>query len=223
MDQRHQEYIDYYRVRMQKYENNHIYKNSLEAEKAIYEAISGIKELEEFREKMQSGNLNVKCGIALVKDQETARLQHYKDTNEPIRSHAPERILKIVDNIETDMDLVEKVNNINSEVGIEVSVDNLIRQVIFDLDALENIEVWQNAEVPAEYKQRVNIEYSEENKAEYQKILHDNTLPRAREWDPNWDFDYSLLWEERHRRRIFFSDELLKKRIEQHKKYRGIS
>jgi hypothetical protein len=129
----------------------------------------------------------------------------------------------MVDNITTDMDLVEKVNNINSEVSIEVSVDNLIRQFIYDLDSLENIEVWQNAEVPAEYKQRVNIEYSEENKAEYQKILNGNILPRAKEWDPNWDFDYSLLWEERHRRRIFFSDELLKKRIEQHKKYRGVN
>jgi hypothetical protein len=223
MDQRHQDYIDYYRVRMQKYENNSVYKNSLEAEKAIYDAISGIQELEEFRKKMQSGNLNVKCGIALVKDQETARLQHYKEISEPIRSHAPERILDMVDNVSTDMDLVEKVNKVNSEVGIEVSVDNLIRQVIYDLDALENIEVWQNAEVPAEYKQRVNIEYSAENKAEYQKILNGNILPRAREWDPNWDFDYSLLWEERHRRRIFFSDELLKKRIEQHKKYRGVS
>jgi hypothetical protein len=223
MDQRHKDYIDYYRVRMQKYENNPVYKNSLEAEKAMYDAISGIQELEEFREKMQSGNLNVKCGIALVKDQETARIQHYKDINEPIRSHAPERILEMVDNITTDMDLVEKVNNINSEVSIEVSVDNLIRQFIYDLDSLENIEVWQNAEVPAEYKQRVNIEYSEENKAEYQKILNGNILPRAKEWDPNWDFDYSLLWEERHRRRIFFSDELLKKRIEQHKKYRGVN
>jgi hypothetical protein len=223
MDQRHKDYIDYYRVRMQKYENNPVYKNSLEAEKAMYDAISGIQELEEFREKMQSGNLNVKCGIALVKDQETARIQHYKDINEPIRSHAPERILEMVDNITTDMDLVEKVNSINSEVSIEVSVDNLIRQFIYDLDSLENIEVWQNAEVPAEYKQRVNIEYSEENKAEYQKILNGNILPRAKEWDPNWDFDYSLLWEERHRRRIFFSDELLKKRIEQHKKYRGVN
>ena len=208
---------------MHKYENNPVYKNSLEAEKAMFEAISDIKELEEFREKVFSGNLHVKCAIALVKDQEIERLKHYREINEPVRSHAPQRILEIVDAVKSDMDLVEKVNNIESKVNIEVSVDNLIRQVIYDLDSLELIEVWENADVPAEYKQKVNHDYSADFKAEYQKLLKDNILPRAREWDPNWDFDYSLLWEERHRRRIFFSDELLKKRIEQHKKYRGVN
>lgn len=33
MDQRHQEYLDYYRVRMSKYENNPLYKNSYQSEK----------------------------------------------------------------------------------------------------------------------------------------------------------------------------------------------
>lgn len=223
MDQRHLDYIAYYKVRMQKFEGNPMYKNSLEAEKAMFDAISGIEELEEFRDKVQAGKLNVKCAIALVKDQETARLQHYSEISDPIRIHAPQRILQMVDSVTSDMELVEKVNKIESTVGIEVSVDNLIRQFISDIDSLELIEVWENAEVPDEYKQKVNHDYSDDFIAEYQKLLKEIILPRAREWDSEWDFDYSLLWEERHRRRIFFSDDILKKRIEQHKKYRGIS
>lgn len=221
MDQRHKEYIDYYRVRMQKYENNPVYKNSYSAEQKMFEAISDISHLEEFGEKVKAGNLSLKCAAALVKDQEMARLKHYKDINEPVRAHAPERILEIVDSFSTDMELVEKVNNIDSEVSIEISVDNLIRHFINDLDSLELLEVWENAEVPDEYKQKVNNDYSADYKAEYQKNLNEIILPRAREWKPDWDFDYNLLWEERHRRLIFFSDEILKKRIEQHKKYRG--
>jgi hypothetical protein len=189
----------------------------------MLEAISGISELGEFRSVVESEQLSLKCGIALVKDQETARLQHYKEINEPVRAHAPERILEIVDGISSDMELVEKVNNIESEVSIEISVDNLIRQFIYDLDALELIEIWENAEVPDEYKQKVNHDYSSDFKAEHQKLLKEIILPRAREWKADWDFDYSLLWEERHRRLIYFSDETLEKRILQHKKYRGIN
>jgi len=47
-------------------------------------------------------------------------------------------------------------------------------------------------------------------------------VPNARRWDPHWKFNLDLIWEERHRRLMPFSDEVLKKRVEQFETYRGL-
>jgi hypothetical protein len=49
-----------------------------------------------------------------------------------------------------------------------------------------------------------------------------DVLPSVRNWDPDWKFNFDLIWEERHRRLIPVPDEIVKKRIEQFKRYRGI-
>jgi len=47
-------------------------------------------------------------------------------------------------------------------------------------------------------------------------------LPHARKWEPDWQFNFDLIWEERHRRLIPIPDEELKKRVRQFKTYRGL-
>ena len=222
MDQRHQEYIKYYRSRMLKYKNNPLYKNSFETEKSLYNAISNSKNLDEFGKKIEENNLAVKNAIALVKDQETARKKHLKELKEYVRLKAPLRILEIIDSMESDMELVETVSKIEADVSIEISIDLMTDYFYNDFLSLEEIEVYKSAEVPEKWQNEINHEYPQEMISLGRESWTNDVLPSTHNWDPQWEFDFDLIWEERHRRLIPVSDEVVRKRIEQFKIYRGI-
>lgn len=222
MEIRHQEYMEYYHVRMKKYENNSLYPQSYQSEKDLYEAIANSKDLEEFGRKVDEGNLAVKNAIGLVKDQETARKNLYQELKEKIRLHAPLRILDIVDTVKTDTELINSVSEVEGEVNVEITLDLFTDQIYHDLMILEEIEVYQKAEVPDEWKKEINQEHPHELIDQGHKDWRDNVFPNAQQWDPHWQYDFDLIWEERHRRLIPIPDQVLKKRIEQFKSYRGI-
>ena len=222
MDQRHQEYIKYYRSRMLKYENNPLYKNSFETEKSLYNAISNSENLDEFGKKIEENNLAVKNAIALVKDQETARKKHLKELKEYVKLKAPLRILEIIDSMESDMELVETVSKIEADVSIEISIDLMTDYFYNDFLSLEEIEVYKSAEVPEKWQNEINHEYPQEMISLGRESWTNDVMPSAHNWDPQWEFDFDLIWEERHRRLIPVSDEVVRKRIEQFKIYRGI-
>lgn len=221
MDTRHKEYTEYYKSRMLKYEGNPMYENSYKTEKDLYEAIANSSSLEEFRKELNEKNLAVKNAIALVKDKETARKKHFEEIKEFIRLKAPVRILEITDSIQNETELIQKSNEIESEVSIEISVDLFTDIFYSDFPMLENIEVWQTAEVPEEWKQDLN-NYIKEAFVQGRETWEKEIIPNARNWKPDWTFDFNLISEERHRRLIPVSDETTEKRIEQFKKYRGI-
>lgn len=58
--------------------------------------------------------------------------------------------------------------------------------------------------------------------AEGKKLWKDVMVPESQKWQPDWKFDVDLIWEDRHRRLIPVPDELVEKRIQQFKTYRGI-
>ncbi len=155
MDQRHQEYIDYYRVRVKKYENNQIYENSLKAEQNILRVISGAPTLEEFKTAVEKDKPHIQCAIALIKDQELARQKRFTELNEPVRRLSADKIIAVVDTMNSDTELIQTVGNINNEVNVRISVDLLVEQFMSDITALENIEVWETAEVPGEWHNEV--------------------------------------------------------------------
>ena len=221
MDQRHAEYIDYYKARMKKYEGNPLYPNSYASEKALYDAIAGITDLEEFKTKMQQGNLHTKNAIALVKDQETAEKKHWEDLKEPIKAKGCAAVLAVIDSFNDVMTMVTETNNIRQKNSLEQSVDGFIDGFYSDFLALENIEVYEKADVPSRW--RAEREDSiREMKADGKKLFAEVTLPRAREWDPNWKWNHELVWEDRHRRVIPVPDETIRRRIPQHKNYLGV-
>lgn len=222
MEQRHQEYIDYYRSRMRKYENNPMYQNSYQSEKAIYEAISGIQKLEEFRDIMETQKLHIKNAIALTKDKMLAEQRVFLELKEVIRARTSEKVLAVIESVSSETELVNTVNKIGTEVMKEISLDLMTSTFYSDFTALENIIVWENAEVPNEWKNEVNKKWAEDAKFEFNKIWNTTVLPEARKWFANWDLNYELLWEDRHRRLIPIPDEILTIRIAEHKKIRGI-
>lgn len=221
MDKRHQEYCDYYKSRMLKYKDNPMYQHSFQSEKDLFEAISSVSSLDEFDKVLKEKNLAVKNAIALTKDKETARKKHFEEIKEFIRLKAPVRILEIIDSVKTDTELIQKSNEIESEVSIEISVDLFTDMFYSDFDMLENIEVWHTAEVPDEWKQDLAI-WIENALREGKESWEKEVLPNAQNWSPGWTFNFDLIFEERHRRKIPVSDKIVKKRIEQFKRYRGL-
>lgn len=222
MDKRREEYTAYYKSRMLKYKGNPAYKNSYESEKALYEAIANSATLEEFGEKLKSQKLNIKNAAALIKDREALRAELYESEKEFVRLEAPKRILDVIDGAGSETEIVNTVNDIETDVSKKITVDLFTDEFYGEFMTLENIEVYENAEVPDEWKHEINVEHPAEMISEGRKSWTEHILPNARQWDENWNFDFNLIWEERHRRKIPVSDELVKKRIEQFKKYRGI-
>jgi hypothetical protein len=220
MDQTHQEYIDYYRARVKKYEGNPIYPNSLASEEAILQALESCATLGEFRGKMESGDLALKNARALVRDQETCRAAAYREMKEFVKARGSEQILAELDSLKTVMDLTSRVNEIRARNSIEQSVDLLTDTFYGDFLAMENIETWRKAEVPSKWRKELDS-WAEDSIREGRKIWSEEFVPRARQWDPQWRFHYELLGEERHRRKIPLPDGTVKRRIEDHRKYRG--
>lgn len=221
MDQRQAEYAEYYKVRMKKYEGNPLYKNSYETEKALYELMATATSEAEYKAKFQQGNLNTKNAIALVKDQETAEKAHWESLQETIKAKGCAAILAVIDSFNDVMTMITETNNIRQKNSLEQSVDGFVDGFYSDFLALENIEVHEKADVPSRW--RAEREDSiREMKAEGRKLFEEVTLPRAREWDPDWKWNHDLVWEVRHRRVIPVPDETIKRRIPQHKKYLGV-
>lgn len=204
------DYQDYYKARMDRYANDQDYIHSYNSEKAIYEAIASCSELGDFKEKL--GNLNELNAVALVKDESKIRYNHYISIAETIRALGPKRIMERADNYNNVMDLITMVGEEENRNMIEISMDDIgILHYCWVL--LERIEVYENADVPSSYRSEMNRRI-EENKKSIREYYHTTTEER-RAWQPDWEFNFDLVWEERHRRTIPHTDEELRMRIEQ--------
>lgn len=220
MEERHQQYIKYYEARMKKYKNSKLYMRSYETEKALYDAISAVSDLKDFKTKLEEGNLAVENAIALTKDKETAFKELYNKLKEFIRAQSSEEILEKIDEAKTDQDVVNIVTDIEQKNSIKISIDLFTDEFYSDFKVLEDIEVWGKAEVPDVWRKEIN-ENIQDDIAKGRKQWGEDILPNNRNWDPDWNFDYDLIWEDRHRRLIPVPDDVVKKRIGQHKNYRG--
>lgn len=221
MDQRHAEYIAYYEARMKKYENQPAYKRCYEAEKKMAEAIKSCARLEDFRAVIEREHPEVRCAIALVEDQEAARLESYRKMDEIIRALAPERILKEIGSARTAMEVAQISSRIEQEVSLLITVDLLMSDFYADFKVLEDLEEAQAiaSDIPDEWKEE-NKKFVSET-LEHGRQQYVERLKNNRNYKADWDFDYGVIWEIRHRRGIPFPDEVVKLRIDQHKQYCG--
>ena len=199
-----------------------MYKNSYETEKALYELMRDATSKEEYQKKFFGEKLNIKNAIALVKDREAARLKHYTEINEPIRARGSQEILDVVDSFESEAEITTEIPKLQQKNSVSVSVDGFADYFFDDFPVLESLEVARRAEVPDRWKSEQES-YIKDTIAKGIKDWQELVIPNARQWDPAWSFDYSLLEEDRHRRKIPVPDSVVKRRLEEHKEYRGIS
>lgn len=222
MDQRQKEYAEYYYARMKRYEGNPMYKNSYETEKALYELMRDAKTKEEYQKKFFGEKLNIKNAIALAKDRETARLKHYQEIKEPIRARGCQEILDVVDSFETEAEITTEIPKLQQKNSIAISVDGFADYFFSDFPVLETLEVARRAEVPSRWKSEKE-DYIKDTIAKGKQDWQEQIIPNARQWDPGWKFDYSLIREERHRRKIPVPDSVVERRLKEHQEYRGIN
>ncbi len=220
MDTIFKDYLLYYETRMKRWQNNGIYTHSYQSEKALYELVASCTSMEELQNKTgQFRSLTVQNAIALVKDQERFRKKVYNDCREFIRAKAPANILEKIDDMASDMEIVEMVNRVHQENSIEITVDQLVSFFYSDFTAMENIEVYQQAGIPEEWRKDCD-QYARDTMERGKKLWLETELPNARNWQPGWTMDYKLLYEERHRRLIPVNDAELEKKIALHKIYK---
>jgi hypothetical protein len=131
-------------------------------------------------------------------------------------------VLEIIDNVNSETELFNTVTTIEANVMKEVSRDEMTGDLYSDFIVLENILAYENAVVPDGWKQEINIEGPANTRKDNKEFWLNHKLPEARKFFVDWDLNYDLIWEDRHRRCIPIPDDILKKRIEEHKKMRGI-
>ena len=222
MDTIYKDYILYYEARMKRREHDAVYTNSYLSEKAMYELVASCNSIEDLQSKAEwFKELTIQNAIALVRDQETYRKAKYEACKESIRLQSPSTILQQLDNIHSDSELIDMVNKVHQQNNIDVTIDQLMNIFYNDFVSLENIEVYQQAEVPEEWKVKI-AEYKKDIFAVGKKLWQETELPAARQWKQDWTMNYELLKQERHRRLIPVNDEELNKKIALHKTYKTV-
>jgi hypothetical protein len=224
MDQRHAEYVEYYRARLAKYDGNPLYPHSAAAERALFDAISTAVSLDEFKEMEASGKLSLQCAIARIRDQESAYLAYYESVDETVRAQPHREILARLDSAPPAD--VQDLNSMVSEVltgwNLRISEDEHLRDEFWgDWKILEDVECYEQAVVPERwYGERAESRNRE--LARGAQHWREHTLPNARNFFPEYQPDWDKLWEPRHRRLLPLADDVVAERIEGHQRYLGV-
>lgn len=213
------DYIAYYKLRMDRYEGDKMFAYSYQSEKALYDLVSSVKNMEELQQKTQEmGKLAVENGIAFTKDEATCKLQFYKKEKEDIYAKGQQELLDKVTAAKDAYSIAAISSEVLAKNNTEITVDTLWPMEFFNkIGLLEKIEICQKAIVPNEWKPEM-----EKLEKEHIQFLQDQTklfLQTIRNYKPDWKLDYNILWEHRHRKKIPLLDNILKQRITKHREY----
>jgi hypothetical protein len=225
MDQTHREYVDYYRVRAGRANEAGIYPESAAIEQERYEALAACGELGDFKEANEKGDFGNRLAAAQVRDKARARLKHYHETEQTVRAAGEEATVAAAtaragQKPRDVMDLMTAIGEIENRTSINLIVDAATDEFYDAFDALEDIEVWEKAEVPDDWK-RKDLAMVEKTIAQETADFAEATR-RVREYKADWTLDHALVWEARHRRLIPVGDQTIKGRIPEHKRLVGL-
>lgn len=200
-------YKQYYFLRMKQREGNVDYNNTYTAEKNLFDIISSCTKLEEFKDKI--GNANEQVALALVTDEQNIRLRHYEEIKETVKAACCRRILDKVKKCNNVSEVISMVNEEQNLSNIEITTDTIYP--FADMLFLENIEIWEQAEIPSEYKERYAA-YANEERAGIKKA-YASIEKEMNNWQPGWKFNFERIDEERHRRLLPYSNEVIAAQI----------
>jgi len=223
MDQRHRDYVEYYRVRMRKFEGNPLFKHSFASEKAMFEAVETAASLEEFGERVKSQKLHIACAVAQLRDKEKAWADLYSELGEEVRAQSHLEVLRNLDAKQYDdvMDLTSMVNDVHAKWLIPISMDEHLRTEFWsDFTVLENLITWRNSQVPDQWAEE-RRQWVADELAQGKKDWNGHTMVEAHKFDPNYKPDWDLLFKPRHRRMFPIPDGIFDDMVLRHKEYVG--
>lgn len=193
--------------------NNDNYKHSYQIESKILKAIQSSNSMEEFKIKL--GNLNELCAIALVKDEAIIEKDFFEKHKEEIRKLAPMRILKSLNEINNPIDLGIMITEETNKNSLEISSDEAHRQLIYDWHLVDDITIYENAEVPEKYKSGMREIVNSVKELLVSSI--DDIEKTMQAWEDNWRVKPEINLEYRHKRLYPFKEEHIKEQIEKYK------
>lgn len=196
-------YKQYYFLRMKQREGDAAYSNTYAAEKMLFDIINSCTTLEEFKDKI--GNANEQVAMALVTDEQNIRLRHYEEIKETVRAACCQRILDKVKQCGNVSELITMVNEEQNLSNIEITTDTIYP--FADMLFLENLEIWEQSEIPAAYKEKYAA-YANEERANI-KNAYAAIEKEMNNWQPGWKFSFEKIDEERHRRLLPYSNEVI--------------
>lgn len=222
MDQRHADYIEYYRARLARcHASAALYPHTLAAEQAMFEAISSAPTMESFGKRVHGEGLHVACAVARVRDVETAEAAFWQERAETVRAAPHLEVLKALDEQPppTVQDLLSMVSSILDGWNLRISADEMLRDEMWnDFKILEDIESDRVAHVPQEWQAERAARAQREVDRGREHFEH-TTMPERRKFLPDWQPDWQALSEPRHRRLFPVSDEVLERRVANHREY----
>lgn len=181
--------------------------------KNLSEAMQSCNELIEFKGKI--GNLNEKCANALIKDKYLMRKAFYEEMEETVRVKAVNRILEKEPGISYVMDLTSMVTEEENKGSIEISMDEANRELVHAWSLLDEIEVYENAEVPSAYKNdmmEIAKEYKESLNESVKRLEENNS-----HWQQDWKLIPEVVLEPRHIRLLPYSEKHIKEQLQKYK------
>jgi hypothetical protein len=224
MEQRHQEYVEYYRARLARAQSNAaLYPHSAAAERALFEAISTARSLDEFRERERAGKLSLGCAIARIRDVQRAEADLYLELEETVRAQPYLEVLRLLDQSppQTVEDLNTLVSSTHDRFNREIVRDETLRDEFWgDWKVLEEIECDERAEVPERWREERRRAVAEELQRGTRHWREH--VAEVRKLVPDYEPDWNGLWEMRHRRRFPLADKVVAGRVEDHKRYVGV-
>lgn len=196
-------YKQYYFLRMKQREGNADYNNTYSAEKTLFDIINSCSTLEEFKDKI--GNANEQVAMALVTDEQNIRLRHYEEIKETVKATCCRRILEKVKQYSNVSELITMVNEEQNLSNIEITKDTIYP--FADMLFLENLEIWEQSEIPTAYKERYAA-YANEERTSI-KNAYASIEKEMSNWQPGWKFSFEKINEERLRRLLPYSNEVI--------------
>ncbi len=208
-----QEYKEYYSARARRYANNDKYRNTYEAESNLSNAMQSCSQLEEFRDKI--GNLNELCAMALVKDEHLMEHAFYMKHEEIVRAKAAERILQRIGQCSNVTELITMVQEVSNENSLEISMDEWQREFQGDWSQIDDIEVYENAEVPSAYQDKMRRIANDTRQSIKESVAASKS--EARKFKPDFEWKHEVNLESRHRRLLPYSDIHIQEQITKYK------
>ena len=219
MDHILEDYKKYYKARMQRYEGDSMFSLSYASEKDLYDCISSATSMAELMQTKATSfkKLVVKNGIALVKDQANYRLRFYQNEKEQIKANGQQEILEKINAATDAMQIASLASETQAKNDVEVVIDLLWPSFFFNdvIWRLENIEMEKNAIVPDNWKSEMKEMQDESIKSYMEGVKA--FLTSIRNYQPDWQWNYAVLWEHRHRKKCPLPDHIIQQRIDEHK------
>jgi len=212
-DQLLEEYKMLYEARAARYEGNPNYSNSYQAEKNLSDAMNSCAVLEEFKSKI--GNLNDACSIALVKDESLQEKKHFDKHQEKVRVKVADQILEKVDSCTTSTDVITMVSEVTNKISIEISMDESHRQLQSEWDYIDEINIYEQAEVPDKYKEKMKKSGAQLRARMIERLA---SLEKNNDaWQSGWKVIADLNLEHRNRRLLPYTDEHVNEQLNTYK------